>query len=171
MDDAMGNLEYTREDLQTELYSRDVSNLGEMLEELHEKMEEQYQKVAEAGMSAIEDAMPYVFLIQNNDVPAKIQEDKELLSKYKELFSKYKGMKLLILYSNLENAQISFSAPEPLKMLKEKKQFLVFEDVSGVKITDLTFTQQNSFKKPLEEGEAYFIQGGQIRKLKLVKEV
>ena len=58
-----------------------------------------------------------------------------------------------------------------LKMLKEKKQFLVFEDVSGVKITDLTFTQQNSFKKPLEDGEAYFIQGGQIRKLKLVKEV
>ena len=168
MDDAMGNLEYTRDDLQTELYSRDVSNLGEMLEELHEKMEERYQKVAESGMSAIEDAMPYVFLIQNNDVPAKIQEDKELLSKYKELFSKYKGMKLLILYSNLENAQISFSAPEPLKMLKEKKQFLVFEDVSGVKITDLTFTQQNSFKKPLEEGEAYLIQGGQIRKLKLV---
>lgn len=169
MDDAMGNLEYTREDLQTELYSRDVSNLGEMLEELHEKMEERYQKVAEAGMSAIEDAMPYVFLIQNNDVPAKIQEDKELLSKYKELFSKYKGMKLLILYSNLENAQISFSAPEPLKMLKEKKQFLVFEDVSGVKISDLNFTQQNSFKKPLEEGEAYLIQGGQIRKLKLVR--
>ena len=171
MDDVMGNLEYTKENQQTELYSREVADLEEILEELHKRMEERYKKVVQSGMSFVKDEIPYVFLIQNNDVFVKMQEDNKLLELYKELLGKYSGLKFMILYTNLDNAKIAFTAPKALQMLQDKKQFLIFEDISGIKLTDVTAVQKKNYSKSLENDEAYFIQENQVKKLKLIREM
>ena len=108
---------------------------------------------------------------QNNDVFAKMQEDNKLLELYKELLNKYSGLKFMILYTNLDNAKIAFSAPKALQMLQDKKQFLIFEDISGIKLTDMTLSQKKNYSKSLENDEAYFIQENQVRKLKLIREM
>ena len=63
-----------------------------------------------------------------------ISKDKEILAKFKEMTTKFKAMNFCVIYSNTENAQISFSSPDTLKMIKDSKHYLVFDDIQNIKI-------------------------------------
>ena len=76
-------------------------------------------------------------------------------------------MKVTIIFSNITNSLITYNAPEPLKMLKEDKHFMIFEDLNNVKIIDIPLAITREFKKTLEVGDAYYINDNQCRKLKM----
>ena len=155
---------------QTELYSNQTGELQELLEDLKMQLEERAGRIQEQGVGWIASQPPYVLLIQSRDAVALMGTDKALLALYKEIQAKARGCKLLILYTDLENAPISFTAPEPLKQLKDKRQLLVFADSSEIKLVDIPLMQQRNNRKPLEEDEAYLIRGNELLKLKVLND-
>ena len=170
VDDSQGTLEHLKDADQTELYSNQTGELQELLEDLKMQLEERAGRIQEQGVGWIASQPPYVLLIQSRDAVALMGTDKALLALYKEIQAKARGCKLLILYTDLENAPISFTAPEPLKQLKDKRQLLVFADSSEIKLVDIPLMQQRNNRKPLEEDEAYLIRGNELLKLKVLND-
>ena len=91
------------------------------------------------------------------------------MKKYKELTGRLKDMKICIIYVDIENTSIPYSAPDILKELKEKKNFFYFDDLQNLKICDVSSVTLRRFKKKITQGDGYWLYGNEISKIKVVK--
>lgn len=57
----------------------------------------------------------------------------------------------MVIFTNVDNGSITFNSPEVLKMMKERRQFVVFENLPDVKIFDVPFSLLRRYRKPLEK--------------------
>ena len=170
VDDTPGTLEEWKEQEQTELYSKKTEELSELLEDLKIQLEERLERIASEGMGWMEKEPPYVLVIQNRGAIPAMGADKALLALYKEIQAKGKDARLLILYTDLENASVPFNAPEPLKQLKDRRQLLLFEELNQIKVVDIPLLQQKSNKKPLETGDAFWLRGSEVIRLRVLEQ-
>jgi len=170
VDDTPGTLEEWKEQEQTELYSKKTEELSELLDDLKIQLEERLERIASEGMGWMEKEPPYVLVIQNRGAIPAMGADKVLLALYKEIQAKGKDARLLILYTNLENASVPFNAPEPLKQLKDRRQLLLFEELNQIKVVDIPLLQQKSNKKPLETGDAFWLRGSEVIRLRVLEQ-
>ena len=53
-------------------------------------------------------------------------------------------------------------------MIKETKQYLLFDDISNFKIMDIPISVNREFKKQIEIGDTYYIKDTMVKKLKSV---
>lgn len=66
----------------------------------------------------------------------------------------------------VDNANIPYSAPEILKNVRDQRHFMYFDDISNMKIFDVPLTIARNFKKPIEQGDGYYIKENVCLKLK-----
>lgn len=148
-------------------YILSPEDVKDVITEWHERLKKRYEMLMSRD-NQFEREPLLILIIQNNDVHDIINKDKAVLALYKEMLSKYKAMKFCVIYSQTENSQIAFSAPDTMKMIKESKNYLIFDDVQNIKLTDVPMQVARQFKKPLETGDAYYVNGGGFAKLKTV---
>ncbi len=151
-------------------YTVDASEYKMMLGYFDHLMEERYQWMVDGQEERMEKAPLLVWLLRNNDVISSMSGDREMMKLYRQLCTKYRALKICIIYGNLENAAINYSAPEVLKMLRDSKNFLIFTDIGEQKLCDVPFSVSKEYTKPLEAGEAYRFSGIGITKIKTVLE-
>ncbi|SEL02563.1 type VII secretion protein EssC [Ruminococcus albus] len=144
-----------------------VDEVKDVIVEWHKRLEERYQMLMNKDPQFEKEPM-LILIVQNNDVHDSISKDKAVLALYKEMLNKYKAMKFCVIYSGMENAPIAFGAQETMKMLKEAKRYLVFDDVQNIKVADISMQTARMFKKPIETGDAYYLSGTDVIKIKTV---
>ena len=120
------------------------------------------------GNTAVKQMKPIVLIINTTDAASYISENRTVLDTYKEIVKKYKNLKSLILFTNVENEAIAYGSPEVMKMMKDNYQFIMFEDLSAVKLFDCPMSLLKKFKTPLKDNEAYFLSGSELKKIKTV---
>lgn len=147
-------------------YTLNAASVKDTIKTIEEEMQTRYDYLAEGEDEKLESLPLIVLIIQNNDVAGIINADDELLSAYTLLTSKYKSLKLAIVYANFENTSVSYSSPEPLRMLKDESQFLFFLDLDNVKVMEIPIFAIREFKKPLEIGDAYYVRENDVIKIK-----
>ena len=54
-------------------------------------------------------------------------------------------------------------------MQKDSKQFLFFDDLSNMKIVEIPLNKSREYKKPVSEGDAYYIKDSDLFKIKTAK--
>lgn len=150
------------------LYSKKVEDIQEMLASLRTALTERYAEREISGMTAVARMRPIVLVINSNDAVKYISENSEALEIYKDIVKKYKNLKSMILFTNVENESITYSSPEVMKMMKDNYQFVIFEDLSNVKLFDVPLAVSRRFKTPLKDNEAYFLSGNTLRKIKTI---
>lgn len=150
----------------TREYSFDPEKVKDWLTELTERLEQRYQKMLTDGNLATEPLL--LLILHGKDYIPAVSGDKTAMERFRKLCGRYKPLKICILLTDVENSSISYSAPEVMKVLKENRNYLLFEDLAEQKICDLPLAKIKEFKKPLEAGDAYRIQGNGIIKLKTV---
>lgn len=148
-------------------YTLNPEEIIPVVHQIGEQLETRYTRQMQGENQSLSDEPVIVLIIQNMDALEIMSKDKEVMELFKRIVTKYKGMKVTILFSNVANASIPFNAPEPLKMLKESKHFMVFDDLSNIKIVDVPLAVTRVFKKPLQVGDAYYFKGNECRKLKM----
>lgn len=148
-------------------YTLNPEEIIPVIHQIGEQLETRYTRQMQGENQSLSDEPVIVLIIQNMDALEIMSKDKEVMELFKRIVTKYKGMKVTILFSNVANASIPFNAPEPLKMLKESKHFMVFDDLSNIKIVDVPLAVTRVFKKPLQVGDAYYFKGNECRKLKM----
>ena len=168
LDDYSGTFSDLADDDRVELYSKSVDDLAEMLSTIKNTLVERYAAREMHGNAAIKQMKPVILIINTTDAASYISDNRTVLETYKEIVKKYKNLKSLILFTNVENEAIAYGSPEVMKMMKDNYQFIMFEDLSAVKLFDCPMSLLKKFKAPLKDNEAYFLSGSELKKIKTV---
>ena len=139
-----------------------------LMAEWESELQHRYASLLNGDEKAVKSAPLLLLIAQNTDVADAIAGDKAALQSYKTIFSKFKALKVCVIYTNLENTPISFGAAEPLKMIKDQKHFMIFEDLGNVKLFDIPLGAMRQFKKEIELGDAYYVRDNSVIKVRTV---
>ena len=103
------------------------------------------------------------------DAIAEISADKKIIGIIKGLLGKYRMMKVMLLMTNVENTAIPFGAPELMKIVKDNKRYLIFDDISNIKLCDLSVSITKKYAKPIDIYDAFYVNENELTKIKTVK--
>ncbi|MDO4673021.1 MAG: FtsK/SpoIIIE domain-containing protein, partial [Porphyromonadaceae bacterium] len=137
-----------------------------VLADYHTRLIDRYQMLLDGG--TLEKQPLLLMIIQNNDVARIIAEDITLQEQYSEILSRYKRLNVCFIYANYANASVSYDAPEPLHMIKEEQHLLLLDNLADLKVFEPDYEALRRYKKKVGTGDAYYIQGNNIEKIKLV---
>lgn len=168
LDDFSRKFEHLKDKDIVETYTLDLDTVIEKIKEWHGVLNERYNSLIETGTLGKNNDL-LLLIIQNNDIAKKINDDWDTLEKFKEIVTRFKGMNVAIIFSNYQNAVVSYDAPEPLRMIKQDQHLIFFEDLPNLKPFDVPYEELKANKKKLEMGDGYYILDGSVTKLKLVK--
>lgn len=168
VDDATGKWRDYEFDPKTAIYTNTMDAVPAMLDEI-EQCAQARMEMSNRSKNALDNEPWLVLVIENNDFTTDMSADKKAVASFRNIIGKYSAMKILVLFTNIENANISFSAPELMKVIKDNKRYLVFEDVANIKLCDISISVTKKYAKPLEFGDAYLIRDTEITKIKTTK--
>ncbi|HHW47056.1 MAG TPA: type VII secretion protein EssC [Clostridiaceae bacterium] len=118
------------------------------------------------------DKYPFILLIIENDgFISEMSRNKEAYAKFIKIIKQYKGLKVCVIFSNIENSNVAYSAPDILKQIKENKKAIIFDDVANIKFFDVNIKYQKAFAKPITLGDGYLYIGGEMEKIKTVLDI
>lgn len=154
-------------------YTVDVSDAEAFLDEILDELEERQEYITDNRGKATEEELlkkyPLILLvIENNNFINEVSKDKEIYAKFVKITKEYKNLKVSVIFTNVENTNVPYGAPEMLKQIKETKKAIVFEDVSNFKFVEANIKQQKANSKPITLGDAYVCFGGEIEKIKTI---
>ncbi len=147
-------------------YSIDASCIEDYLQKAKEIIEQRMYLIKNSGVEALKNESYQLFVIANPDVINVISESKENTSLYKEIINNGKELKVGIIFMDVYNGPISYSSPEMLKMLKESRNAIVFDNIANIKMFEISMAVARRFTNDLATGEAYWFTDNDIIKLK-----
>lgn len=168
----LDDFERDLEDLTTygnvEKYTTDVSQLEEILERTEAELQLRMDLVKTSGISVLNQEPLILIVVHNNEIFGADTITKDTVETYKRIVKNYKNMKVCFIFSNIENENISYNAPEMMKQIKEFKYLLVLDDLSNLKLVDIGVATLREFKKPIELGDGYIVTEKDVRRTKFI---
>lgn len=159
--------EYAQWDV-TACYTVDSNAIIEWVEQLYQELTKRYEEFAACGEEALERYPFLCYVIQNQDAMAALGANSVVLNQYKELATKYHAMKFAIIYADMENAAITYSSAEPLKMIKESRNIIYMNELGNLKLLEVGLQQAKAFKKEIEPGDAFVFAANELKKVKII---
>lgn len=153
----------------TALYVNTSETLQTVIDEIDQRVQMRYEQFSEGQLDVLEDEPWIVLIIESADAIADISGNKQEIAAIRSWLGKYRTMKIFILMTNVENANIAFNAPELLKVVKDNRRYLVFEDAANIKMCDISISVAKKYAKPIEPCDAFYICENELTKLKTVK--
>ena len=150
------------------MYSRKVSDIELMLERIADILSKRYAIREKEGLKSVRKLNPIVLIINSDEAVKYIDMNTRPAQLYRQIIQMYKGLKLLILITGIDNEAINYSSPEILRHLKDNRQFILFEDLNRVKLFDIPLALLKNQRKPLNENEAFFVSGSDIKRIKTI---
>lgn len=151
----------------TAVYSNSTESIASTFDEISQLVENRYENIS-VGQSIAEEPW-IVMVIEGNDVISDISIDKAHGAFIRNMFGKYKGLKTFILFSNVDNTSIAFNAPEVMKIIKDNKKYLIFEDINLIKLCDISLSLSKKYAKEIEAYDAYLIDDTNLKKIRCVQ--
>lgn len=149
----------------TSAYSIIPDDATAFIKEIEQQLKLRYDALVSGNEEALNKAELLVLVLDNQDAMLAICNDREALAAYRNIVGRYKNMKACIL-TFVDNASIPYSAPEMLKNIRDQRQFLFFDDVSNMKVFDVSLAVSRKFKKQIELGDGYYFKDSECLKLK-----
>lgn len=169
VDDIQHSLRWLESYGVTREYTANPNGIIDYLDLLSGRIKERFDAVVEEGPTALENESLLVLVIQNRDAIQILGKNAASMGLYKELVSTYRAMKICVIYTDLEDANVAFNSPEVLKLIKDNRRILYLNRLSSMKFIDVPLAVSRKFRKDLGENEAYWIAGEEIGKIKFVK--
>jgi DNA segregation ATPase FtsK/SpoIIIE, S-DNA-T family len=140
-------------------YSVEINDFEAVLHEMEETLQSRKEKVRESGISVLSGEPLLLCVIRNSNAFSEGVVSEETVDLYKRIIKDYRQFKVLFVFGSIENASIPYSAPDMLKCMKELRYLFICEDLSKIKIVDVSMNLLRRFSKPIEEGDCYVITG------------
>ncbi len=149
-----------------EKYTVECTELDYILSELEQQLKARQEKVR-SGQS-VEEQPLLVCVFQNSDLMAQDGIKRAQADAIRSLIKNSARLKVCIIFSGVENTAVSYSGPEGMKLAKECKNIMVFDDLCNLKLVDVPMATQRRFKKSLELGDAYLVTENETFRQKIV---
>ena len=153
----------------TAVYDNTTGSIRTIFDEVDQRVQSRYEDFAQRQEAALDDENWIVVVIESSDAIAEISADKKIIGTIKGMLGKYRMMKVLILMTNVENAAIPFSAPDLMKIVKDNRRYIIFDDISNIKLCDLSVSIAKKYAKPIEFCDAFYVNENELTKIKTVK--
>lgn len=168
IDDVVGKWKDYEFDPKTAIYTNTMDAVPALIGEI-EQCAQSRMELLNRDRVAFEKEPWLVLMIESNEFATEISANKAVVASFRNLIGKYSAMKIFVLFTNIENSNISFSAPEIMKIIKDNKSYLIFDDMSNVKLCDVSLSVSKKYAKPIEFGDAYYVKDTEITKVKTIK--
>jgi len=149
-------------------YTTDYTQVRDILKALHATAQERAALVRQEGTTALHDLPLEVVIIYTKEAINAISSDNATMKLFEELKDQYKLMKILLIFGNLENKTVSFSAPALLRQLRESRQAIQFENLSSGRMYDIDGMTVRENRFTLSKDDAFRIDDGLISHIKIV---
>lgn len=110
-----------------------------------------------------------LLVIQNKEAIDVIHKNKACLERYKNIVSQYKGFNIGIIIPGIQNVPVPFAGADVYRMLKDNKQYMIFDDLGNIKVFDIPVSITRLFDRKINAGEGYYYGENAIRKVKFLK--
>ena len=108
-----------------------------------------------------------LLVINNNDVAKVIYEDMDAMNQYTDMVTRYKNLNVGVIFTDYENVNVSYDAPEPIRNIKQERHLLYFDDLDNLKVFDVAYEDMKANKKRLQLDDVYYIKDNSVIKVKL----
>jgi hypothetical protein len=150
-------------------YTDDVKLFDKMLDVIEKELENRRNVAKLDGIeAAISRKALIMIMIENEDIFELLKNDTSLFNRFKNMIKQYKDYKFVVICTNVENANISFSATPLMKEIKEYNNYMIFEEVGEIKLVATTMKQQREEKKPLKAGDGFLCIGSKFERIRTV---
>ena len=146
-------------------YSMIAEDACTYVREMENQLKARYDALVAGDETVLERSELLMLVVDNVDALTAISNDFGAMDSYKNLMGRYKNMKVCVI-AFVDNANISYSAPEILRNIRDARHFMLFDDLMNLKIFDLPLALNRKFKKPIELGDGYYIRDSECVKLK-----
>ena len=163
-DDMNKGLSHLKDYVST--YSLSSDGVCDIIKKWHNELERRYAQIY-IDEAENTDFDLLLMIVQNNDVASKIQSDYEIVDMFNDIVTRYKDLGVCIVFSNYPNTSISFDAPEPIKLIRQKQHIICLEDFSNLKCFDPSYEALRTNKKPISLGDGYYINDNDVTKIKI----
>ena len=146
-------------------YEVSANQATEMVTAIEQRLAKRYHALAEN--TRIEDTNFILLVINCFDAVEAISGNGAAIAAYNNIVGKYKSMNVAVIVGNIENANISYSAPEIYKKIRESKQLFFFDDLEKMKLIDVSLSVIREHKKPISIGDCFVVIDGNVRRVKV----
>lgn len=154
---------------ETAFYATDAESSSSIIYELGQVAEQRYLDQINRHSEAQQSDAWCVVVVDNYDAILTLSSDKNAMTILKDIWGKYSGTRIIFIFTDINNGSIPFNAPEIMKIIKDRKNYIIFDEISNIKITDVPLSLTRKYTKPLEAGDAYWIQDGDVKKIRTIK--
>lgn len=152
----------------TNKYTIDISEVEIILEKVLITLQSNKEIILNNGISS--QIEQNIIILNSKEVLEYISTTKPVLEIFKKIVNDYKNYGILFIYGCVENVSVPYSAPELLKRIKESRKAIILDNLSTLKIFEITSGIIRSYSKPLMSDEGYWLNGTEITKVKLFSE-
>lgn len=110
-------------------------------------LQERYEKIAIGESNLLDEAKMIMVIINNAAALEEITNNLEAQTAYNNIVGKYKNMNACIVVGDYPNENISYSAPDIIKKIRDARNFIFFDDLTNMKIIDLPLAAMREHKK------------------------
>lgn len=152
------------------IYELSGARVSETLSEIETELARRYDMtLSERDSSALADTRLKMIIINNREILEEISNNASAFNTYKNIVGKYREMNVCVLVGDYENSNISYMAPELIRLLRDEGHFLFFDDLVNMKIVDLPFAVTREYKKKIKKGDCYYLKSDSHNKIKTVQ--
>lgn len=153
-----------------ERYTIDHSEVGNIFDELMPEMEKRHQMLMEGNVDELAKCDQIIILINNKDAVEYISSTKEILEIYNRIVKQFKALGIGFIFSDIDDAAVSYSGPELLKKFKETKKAIITSNLQEFKFCDLPSNAVRN-NKTVNVGDVFLLDGSDVTRIKLAEEV
>lgn len=149
-------------------YSIMADSVTETVKNIELELEKRYSTLMSGEDNVLDNSSLIILIINNSDALELISNDTEAFNAYKNITGRYKNLNVCVIVGDYPNTNISYSAPELMRNLRDERHFLYFDDIDAMKIIDLPLAVIRENKKPISVGDCYYIKENECAKIKSV---
>ena len=167
IDDEESNLEFTKKLDSLTAYTIKLDEGQELVLKAYEELKQRQQQVYDKAIT-LEQLPLKLLLIENSQFITKFDKDADVLSALTKIIKELKRYRIAVIFTSVPNETIAYTSNNILKLLKENKKFMVFEDMQNIKIFETNTKMLKEYQRPVEKGDCYYYVDGRINLIKTV---
>lgn len=150
-------------------YTIEYVEIGTIVDDLSDVVEERYDVLLNESIDSLKKYPLICVFVNNKDAIDYMSTTKDVCEKYKQMLKRAKALKVLFVYSNLENASVSFGAPEILKKQKEARNAFITDNLKEVQFYEIAPNISRGAKQ-LQKGDIFYLDDNSVQRIKLIEE-
>ena len=154
----------------TEKYTVDCDSLLEAFTGCKSELERRQEWLKNEEMERLEEAPLLLFVINNEMAVDVISNSKEMTNMYQDILKLGRTLKVLFIFSAIDDIAAGYTAPAFLKKLRDNRKAYIVSKLPEVKLYDIPISTVRNFKA-YQPGDVYYLNGNDITRLKMVERI